>query len=301
MADSITRSQWMAVEITLAPDMVDAVCNFCHEQGAAGLVQDSIDRDTERVTAYFPAHVLDRVSDRLRKYVAGLCEVFPDLPSPLVRVDPVEHENWALKWRKHFKTQHVGRNLVVTPPWLDPEEPGKPVIVIDPAEAFGTGTHETTQGCLILLEEAVEHLKRVGSDCSMLDVGCGSGILAIAGAKLGVRELLAVDSDPVAVDAARRNADLNGVGTELDLRRVSVQDLDGAYDIVTANLDPLTLTQNREQLMSLFTRFLIVSGVPADQWESLSKLFQTQDVFMKKEIIRSEWGCGLFARKTEQV
>jgi ribosomal protein L11 methyltransferase len=297
MPDSKSLAQWVAVEITLSTDMVDAICNFCHEQDAAGLVLDSVDQDTERVTAYFAAHLKESVSDRLRAYIAGLNDIFPDLPLPAVRFYPVEQEDWALKWKTHFKPQYVGRKFVVTPPWLDPQEPEKIVIIIEPAEAFGTGTHETTQGCLALLEEAVDRLKHAKSDLSMLDVGCGSGILAIAGAKLGVKPLLAVDNDPAAVEATRRNADLNGVGTELRVRLRSLEEINGAYDIVTANLDPLTLRENKDQLVSLFTHFLIISGVPKEQWDVLSKLFQLPGVFMDKEIIRLEWGCGLFTRK----
>ena len=115
----------------------------------------------------------------------------------------------------------------------------------------------------MLLEEALEELNKVSDSPSLLDVGCGSGILGIAGIKLGAGPVLAVDNDPVAVEAAAKNALLNKVNDKLQLRCAPVKELGGRYDIVIANLDPMTLAANRDKLVSLAGRFLIVSGVPS--------------------------------------
>ena len=119
----------------------------------------------------------------------------------------IAEKNWHDSWRHHFKPQRVGRRLVVTPPWILPPKTRRHVVFIEPAMAFGTGTHETTRCCLELIDE----LCAEAAPAKALDVGTGSGILAIAMARLGVREVLALDNDPVALEAARENLRLNGV------------------------------------------------------------------------------------------
>jgi ribosomal protein L11 methyltransferase len=280
--------------------MVDAVSNFCHEQGSRGTVLDDTRPGVTSITAYFPIETWDVVSSRFKKYLAELHDIFSDLPTPVVKTSPLQNENWALTWKAHFKSVKIGKRLIITPPWLKPRSGKREVIIIEPAEAFGTGTHETTRGCLMLLEEALEELSKVIDSLSLLDVGCGSGILGIAGIKLGAGPVLAVDNDPVAVEAARKNALLNKVDDKLQLRCAPVKELAGRYDIVVANLDPMTLAANRDKLISLAARFLIVSGVPLDQWDGMRNLFVSRDLVLKREIMDSEWGCGMFGKGHER-
>jgi hypothetical protein len=124
-----------------------------------------------------------------------------------VRVAALVDENWADAWRVHFKPRAVGRRLLIAPPWDLPAPNGRIVIEIEPGRAFGTGHHGTTAGCLEALEAAIER----DPPSRMLDVGTGSGILAIAAARLGVASVLAVDDDPDAVACAMANAARNHV------------------------------------------------------------------------------------------
>jgi ribosomal protein L11 methyltransferase len=287
---------WITLKVTVPDEMVDAVTNFCHEQGSMGAVLEDKLPGVASITAYFLIETWDVVSSRFEKYLAELHDIFPDLPAPVVETSPLQNENWALTWKAHFKSVKIGKRLMVTPPWLKPKSGKREVIIIEPAEAFGTGTHETTRGCLTLLEEALEELNKVSDGPSLLDVGCGSGILGIAGIKLGAGPVLAVDNDPVAVEAAAKNALLNKVYEKLRLRCAPVKDLAGHYDIVVANLDSMTLAANRDKLISLSARFLIVSGVPLDQWDGMRSLFLGREVTLKEEILKSEWGCGMFGK-----
>jgi ribosomal protein L11 methyltransferase len=288
---------WITLKITVPDEMVDAVTNFCHEQDSSGLVMDDTSPDATSITAYFPIETWDVVYSWLKKYLAELHEIFSDLPAPVVETSLLQNENWALTWKAHFKSVKIGKRLMVTPPWLKPRSGKREVIIIEPAEAFGTGTHETTRGCLMLLEEALEELSKVSDSPSLLDVGCGSGILGIAGIKLGTGAVLAVDNDPIAVEAAAKNALLNTVDDRLQLKCAPVKGLTGHYDIVIANLDPMTLAANRDKLISLADRFLIISGVPLDQWDGIRYLFVSRDLTLEKEIMDSEWGCGIFGRR----
>jgi ribosomal protein L11 methyltransferase len=150
-------------------------------------------------------------------------------------VDParfrwVEEEDWAHAWKAYFRPTRVGDRLVVVPAWEEyaPQE-GELPIRIDPGMAFGTGTHATTALCMRWLEELVTPGSRV------IDVGTGSGILAVAAKHLGAAEVVAIDVDPVAVDAARENAGRNGV--EIDVRLATLDQVaEGEADLIVANI-----------------------------------------------------------------
>jgi ribosomal protein L11 methyltransferase len=127
-------------------------------------------------------------------------------PVGSLRVQQLEEQDWADAWKQHYTIQRIGERTVVVPSWLEYDpHPGDVVLRLDPGMAFGTGLHPTTQLCVMLLE----HYLRPG--CRTLDLGCGSGILAIAAAKLGAVSVLALDTDPIAVAATRENVERNGV------------------------------------------------------------------------------------------
>ena len=155
-----------------------------------------------------------------------------DLGPLTVDVYVEDDSEWKDNWKEFFKPKKVGKRIVVKPTWYDYEkEEGDLVIEIDPGMAFGTGTHETTSLCLRLMEDYMQDGDKV------LDVGCGSGILAIAGALLGSPEVLGVEIDPVAVEIAQENLKLNGV---TGVARAQYGDLTKGIDfkaeIVVANL-----------------------------------------------------------------
>jgi ribosomal protein L11 methyltransferase len=289
-----TTEHWMTLRVALRREMADAVTNFCHEHGSGGVAVDEDRAETTVITAYFAMDKWDVVYSALKTYLLSLHEIFPDLPSPQLETSPLKKENWATLWQDNFTAMEIGESLVVAPPWLKLEPSDRRTIIIEPAEAFGTGTHETTQGCLVLLEQASFELKRLGKHFSLLDLGCGSGILAIAGVKLGASEVRAVDNDPVAVDSALKNLALNGLHNQVHAECSSLRELVEPADIVTANLEPLTLQANKDKLVGLAKRYLIISGVPLDQWEQVKGLFTAGKTILVRELVRSEWGCGLF-------
>jgi ribosomal protein L11 methyltransferase len=294
MSDKNLVERWMTLRISLPYELVDAVTNFCHEHGSGGVVLDEDQRDTGAITAYFSLDKWDAAYSQLKTYLSSLHEIFPDMAEPVLETSPLKKENWAILWQDNFRAMEIGESLLVAPPWLDVAPRGRHLIIIEPAEAFGTGTHETTQGCLMLLEQAASELKKFGKPFSLLDVGCGSGILAIAGVKLGASRVRGVDNDPTAVDSARRNMALNDLENAIQLGCSSLREVSEPADIVTANLDPMTLMANKDKLLGLCRHYLIVSGVPLDQWDQVKGLLGAGKASLKKEIIQSEWGCGLF-------
>ena len=140
---------------------------------------------------------------RLEEGLWHLGQIYP-IPDPVIR--ELAEEDWAEAWKQQYHLLRVGRRIVIVPAWeAYAPAPGEVVIRLEPGMAFGTGLHPTTRLCLEALEA---HL---APGCTVLDVGTGSGVLAIAAAKLGARSVLALDADPVAVSVARENVALNGV------------------------------------------------------------------------------------------
>jgi ribosomal protein L11 methyltransferase len=219
-------SKWFECTIEVANEHSDAVANFLIDNGAPGLQSDERDGGVALI-AYFPRKP---PVEALRRFCASIgCPLRDNSGS--IRVRQVPHEDWAENWKLHFPPQAVGTRLYICPPWNCVAPAGHVSIVIDPGMAFGTGQHATTRGCLSLLERAVDER----AVTRVLDVGTGSGVLAIALAKLGLLEVWAIDTDSNACAIAEANAVRNGVEACLHIRS-SLDEVSGAFDLIVANL-----------------------------------------------------------------
>ena len=228
-------SRWFEIRVAVSPEGADALSNFLMEQGSCGLEScgsDEVGRADETVVlrAYFERRE-DRTAEELftivRRYVDAL-GALKAVVQAQVSVHDVEEADWEAGWRAHFGIVRVGKRIVVRPSWVpyeaQPDEApyaSKIVLVIDPKMAFGVGTHPTTQLCLMALEE------RVKSGDAILDVGTGTGILAIAAAKLGAKRVVGVDVDEDAVRNARENVRLNGVEDRVRIEQGTMNEVVG--------------------------------------------------------------------------
>ncbi len=155
------------------------------------------------------------------------------LPAAEISTGNVSEEDWANNWKKFYKPFPVGNKLYVKPQWEVPDEraKGRETLILDPGMAFGSGTHETTRLCLEMLENYIT------PETELLDVGCGSGILAIAGMKLGAKKAVAVDIDALAVKVANENAEINGVGGKINFICGDLAEkVEGKFDLIVANI-----------------------------------------------------------------
>ncbi len=223
------------VELTAdaGEEAAEALTNFLWELGAVGVVEETTGPAPARLRAFFPATVdTETLTARVDTYLGGL-RALGLVAGPRARLAPVADADWAAAWREHFRPVAVGRALLVAPPWEIPAVSDRVVLAIEPGRAFGTGHHGTTAGCLELLESLVASAPPPRA----LDLGTGSGILAVAAARLGVVDVLACDTDPDAIEATRANAARNGVESRVRAVDADVATLAaGPAPLVLANL-----------------------------------------------------------------
>jgi ribosomal protein L11 methyltransferase len=224
----------------------------------------------------------------------GELPTLPDLRAAaggaLVEVSTTEiADDWGERWRAFHVPLVLGGALTVRPPW---EPPGDTAldIVIDPGQAFGTGAHATTRLCLELLLG----LEPRGP---FLDLGCGSGVLAIVAAKLGWEPVIAVDNDPAGVDATASNSRVNGV--ELDVRRIDLRgDSVPVAETVTANLlAPLLVAWAGR--MGTGPRRVIASGLLADEADRVAEAFAARGLHEAERRVRGDWAALLLVRQDQ--
>jgi ribosomal protein L11 methyltransferase len=219
-----------------------------------------------------------------------------DLQTRLVR-----EEDWAEAWKSHFPVLRIGRRLVIRPTWRRHRaQPGDVVLSLDPGMAFGTGLHPTTRLCLAALETlADEGLLARGAapdgTARVIDVGSGSGILAIAAAKLGAGELLGVDTDPIAVDATAANARLNRLTGPLPdrirVRRGSLPSGEGPFDLVLANLIASLLVELARLLRDEMASGgrIIASGIFRDREGDVRVAFEAASLRLGRRWAEEDW------------
>ena len=260
----MSEQAWFAVKITAAPEAADAVEHFLNELDALGTEIDQLRKkpiEDVTVVGYFSSRPdKTNVQDKLDLTLSAF-----DLDSSLIlsiEVSQVENQDWLAEWKKHWRPTRVGRFLIA-PSWEKVEEdPATILIRIEPNMAFGTGTHETTKLCLKAIDERLE------SGMSFLDVGTGTGILAIAAAKMNGDsradiDAFDVDSDSVAI--ARENAQANGVAGKIRFFDGGIDDTTPAHDFVCANVTLDVISPMLALLLEKSGKRLVLSGILADQ------------------------------------
>jgi ribosomal protein L11 methyltransferase len=301
--DGLEADRYWEVTVLLAPAATEAVANFLWDTGAVGLVEE-VQEAFLVLRAFFPpgGHGQE-MPHRLADYLSQLRRLAVAVGPGTISVTPVADQRWDDAWRSHFRPLRIGRRLLVCPPWDVPppsELAGDPsaVVIIEPGPAFGTGGHASTRTCLELLERALlaDRSRRV------LDVGTGSGILAIAAARLGAPEVIAIDSDPDAVRAAQENALRNGVETRVRVALTPLAALaDPAADLVLANLLGSMLVAHAHGLGRACRTpgRLIAGGLLVHEVPAIVAAFVVEG-FRMVEMIESEgWAALLLLRDVE--
>ena len=248
---------WSEVTIKTTTEAVEAISNILMEERCGGvMIEDPKDflfqkkneldwdyveeevfnksgQDGVLIKTYIPEerNVLELI-ETVKARIALLPSFGLDIGEGSVSLSNVNESDWANEWKKYYKPTKVGKKIVVKPSWEEYEkQEGDLIIELDPGMAFGTGTHETTSMCIRELENYVDETKTV------FDIGCGSGILAIAAAQLGAKEVVAGDLDEVAVKVSKENCEINNVSDKVVVKHGSLFEVvDSKADVIVANI-----------------------------------------------------------------
>lgn len=308
------KPAWVEVSLTVDGELAEAVAEVLARYIPAGVVIESTavyagpeDENGQavgplRVCGYLP--VDEALGETRRKIEEGLWYLgrISSLPAPVFR--SFEDVNWVEAWKQNYHPIPVGEGLMIVPAWLEPETGGRLPIRIDPGMAFGTGTHPTTQLCLDLTETFFQQ----NNGCPrVLDIGCGSGILAVAALKLGAGHALGVDIDPLAVEASHQNATLNGVDDQqLELGIGSVAEVRQRQfrlqqgELVFANiLAPVLVRLLDEGLGELVVPggWLVLSGILAEQSSEVEAALARHELKLVRHKQSGDW-VALAAQRT---
>ena len=281
-------SGWLEISIPIHPVAHEALSAFLFDFGCEGLVTEDFPQPTLKAYLLLQREP-EKVKNRIEAFLRQLASIFPQVGAPELSLQPIPHQDWNHTWRRFFRALKVTPHLTVLPAWepIAANAPGH-VIRIDPGPAFGTGQHATTQMCL----HAIERLPKP-EFWTMLDVGTGSGILAIYGAKLGSKRILALDTDPEALAWARINLALNHVSDAIELSLKPVEEWRETFSLVTANLDFGTILR----LMPHFRRLLdpggslILSGLLDEQVEAVTEALTSHGYGEAQKFSSGEWAC----------
>lgn len=289
---------WLQLKFSVAEANSDTLSDILSQAGAASVtLQDAADQplyepppgatplwSQTQVIGLFAG---DCDTDEILQFVRNALD-----PQPLPKWQwlPLEDKDWQHEWMKHFHPMQFGQRLWICPSWTKPPQSDAVNILLDPGLAFGTGTHATTSLCLQWLDAHI-----LGGE-TLIDYGCGSGILALAALKLGAQQVWAIDNDPQAMTATKNNAKKNGVTTGLNID--SPEDpIPETVDIVVANI----LANPLLQLAPTFAKLLkpqghiVLSGILQDQAEHLLQRYSQWFCFDAPRL-QEDWAC-LHGRK----
>ena len=277
-------SPWVTLSITLPVDEVDLASGILWEAGAAGIEERAADADEDReLRAGLRACDVDTVLDRLH-------------PDWVASVEVVDADEGLDAWREFAQAWRAGSRLVIVPSWSEPPawcRAGDLVLSIDPGRAFGSGSHPTTRMCLAELE----HLVHVGD--TVADIGCGSGVLAIAAVVLGATSARGVDTDPEAIEVSRCNAERAGVVEQVSFQLGSIDEIAGSrVDILVANIAAHVLQQLATELCAAVTDggTLVLSGVLAEQVDAVLDTFATAGFVLVSTAAEDDWRALVLRR-----
>lgn len=307
--------EWMEATVHTTTMGTDIVSDLLMQAGAAGTsiedrydilsakkkdgMWDMIDEhlydtmsEDALVRAYFPAdahakEILLLVAARLESL--GKTALGFDVGTLALDTRDVRDEDWAENWKKYYKPFRAGKRLVIKPSWEPYEtEDGDLVLELDPGMAFGTGTHETTFMCLEQLERYVR------PSCRVIDVGCGSGILALAAAKLGAFDVLAIDVDEMAVKVARENAEKNALSTVVRTMQGDLMEhCEEKADVIVANIIADVICSfcepSKQHLLPGGT--FICSGIIREREADVLSALESAGYVIDCRLIKGEWVC----------
>ncbi len=264
--------------------------NLLVDNGCKGYVAEERGRDKVVLKGYLKGKPkAESLLDKVNKYAELLRKLDKNDLEVKVKLTEIKEEDWSRNWKKTFKPIQVTNRIIIKPSWIEKRFPQKLVIEMEPRMAFGTGEHSTTRLCLRALEKYLKTGERV------LDLGTGSGILAIAAAKLRASYVLALDIDPDAISNARENINRNRVQkiVDLELGTLSSKIADDSFDLIVANLTRIQIVKFFDGMNRVLKKggIFILSGIQNEENKEMKKFLLTKKVFSRETLSEKGWVC----------
>ena len=296
---SPTKDALYQVRIHTGEDTADLLQDALAELGLD--VSGTVDADTLAATVCCYSET-QAEAELVHQQIADLLAASPAHWPDAWELEPVSvlpREDWAESWKRHFHVERASRRLIVRPSWEEASpQPGDQVLTLDPGMSFGTGQHATTQACLRFIDE----LSAAHPGAGFIDLGCGSGILAIAALRLGMGPVVAMDYDPIAVTVARENANANGIGPELVLQTGDVRDWRPPQQapVVAANILAVVLRGQAANIAACLSpdgpAHLILAGILSSQYADVAAAFAPYGLREYRRSTRGDWTSGVLQR-----
>jgi ribosomal protein L11 methyltransferase len=298
----MTRKPLWRISVTTSLEAEDAVTELLGAlTGGSAAAYFNLETRVSLISVYadrpFPKKIRAEIEAGLKQLkTCGL-----DPGAGTVEIARVRREDWAESWKKHFKPIEIGRSLLVKPSWIKRQpRRGQAVIILDPGLSFGTGQHPTTSFCLGEICRLSSANPGHGATKSFLDIGTGSGILAIGAAKLGYQPVKAFDFDPESVRVARANARVNGVERRLKITRGDVTKLpvraEKKHHLVCANLISNLLIAEKKKIAAQVRRdgTLVLAGILAAEFVQVQRAYEDLGLQLVASRVENEWCSGSF-------
>lgn len=307
----LVNGTWIEVKVVTKPDALEMVQGIFYGLDVKGVAiedpRDILEREQGPLTwdfadinilehggkaamvkGYFSVEDnMEEIIEYIKSKLIEIKNMGIDIGEGTVEYIKVNEEDWANNWKKYYKPTKIGENIVVKPIWEEYEANGEMVIELDPGMAFGTGTHETTRMCVEALEENVKE------DTTVFDIGTGSGILAIAAAKLGAKKVIGVDLDPVAVDSAKENVSFNDLNNIEILYGNLMDVVTGKADLVVANIIAEIIVVLAEDVKNFLVPggLFITSGIIRERRDLVETKLKEKGFKIKEVKEQGEWLC----------
>lgn len=287
------------ISVKTAPEAEDLVSEVVSRTfDAATATWHDLETQESTVSAYveLTREKLIALKRILRAKLKSLSRLEHDVGSLKISARRLKPDDWSKSWKRHFKPIEIGNTLLLKPSWSKRKpRAGAAVLILDPGLSFGTGQHPTTRFCLETLASA----RTPGSAQSFLDIGTGTGVLAIAAEKLGYVPVKGFDFDPVAIRVARENASENGC----EISQFAIQDLLGLpiqsnenYDVICANLIYDVLLEGQKQIINRLKEsgILVLAGILTTQFQVISRSYESTGMCLVQKTENGEWTSGSF-------
>ena len=285
------KAEWIRVSFNTPAEAAEVAAEYIHQLTGFGVELKEWDQEDGpvEVIGYVPMGAeLQSYRRSLELLQQRLQKLYPEGEFSLFFKD-LAYEDWSVNWKKHFHPREVVPGLLVGPTWEEPElRDGQKSILIDPGQAFGTGQHATTVLCL---QRITRLARRHELPQRVLDVGCGTGILALAALLMGAQSALGLDLDPEAVKAARVNAEVNGLADRFEAGQTGLDQITEQFPLILANLTAGELEPLLPDLVRCLSSGgeLVISGLLQDQVEHIQGILQDSGLDLVEQGSLSGW------------